>query len=125
VLGLASLTLLQWRITGMFRSPLRFGLELHGDSNHLEHFVRVLRDGNLWYTFVWLLPLALPRLRRFPLEWRVATAATCVCAFALDAYYVAAQGAMARALFTIAGPLLSASAAWVLFELRQPARTQI
>jgi hypothetical protein len=125
LLGLTSLTLLQWSITGIFRSPLRFGLELHGDSNHLQHFVRVLRDGNLWYTFVWLLPLALPRLRRLPLEWRVATAATCVCAFALDAYYGAAQGAMARALFTIAGPLLCASAAWMLFELRPAAQTQI
>jgi hypothetical protein len=78
--------------------------------------MNVVRDGNLWYTFVWLLPLAIPRLHRFPMTWRAATAATCVCAFVLDAYYGAAQGAMARALFTIAAPLLTASAAWILFE---------
>jgi len=114
--ALGTLTLLQWRITGLLRSPIQFGMELHRHLSYVVHLRQVLRDGNLWYTFVWLLPLGILRLRRFSFPWRAATAATCVCAVALDAYYGAAPGAVARAFFTIAGPLLTASAAWLLFE---------
>jgi hypothetical protein len=117
--GLTTLTLLQWSITGVFRSPLQFGFQLHRHLDLVAHMRNVLRDGNLWYTFGWLLPLSIPRLHRLPLAWRAATAATCVCALVLDAYYGAAQGAMARALFTIAAPLLTASAAWFVFEPRK------
>lgn len=113
--ALATLVLLQWRITGLLRSPLQFGIQLHGHVDY-HHFSRVLRDGNVWYTFVWLLPLGIPRLRRLSSPWRAATAVTCACALALDAYYGAAPGAVARAFFTIAGPLLTASAAWLVFE---------
>jgi len=114
--AIATLTLLQWSITGVFRSPIRFGLELHGHAGLPHQVLLWLRDRNLWYTFMWLLPLGIPRLSRFPVRWRLATLATCICAFALDAYYGAAPGTMARAQFTLSGPLLSASAAWLLFE---------
>jgi hypothetical protein len=114
--ALTTLALVQWRITGLLRSPLQFGIELHRRIDYFAHLGRLLRDGNLWYTFVWLLPMGIPRLRRFSFPWRIATAATCACAVALDAYYGAAPGAVARAFFTIAGPLLTASAASLLFE---------
>ena len=116
VVALATFTALQWKITGVFRSPLRFGLELHGHARFLDQLRMWVTDRNLWYTFMWLLPLGIPRLRRFPRNWRLATLATCVAAFALDAYYGAAPGTMARAQFTLAGPLLTASAASLLFE---------
>ncbi|HEX3571493.1 MAG TPA: hypothetical protein VHU44_11785 [Acidobacteriaceae bacterium] len=119
-LAFATLALLQWSITGAFRSPLRFGLDLHHHASLARQFPMWLRDRNLWYTFLWLLPLGLPRLNRFPPAWRYATGATCICAFALDAWYGAAPGTMARAQFTLAAPLLIASAAWLLFE---PQRT--
>lgn len=114
--GFATLALLQWSITGIFRSPVRFGLELHRHANLGRQLLLWVCDRNLWYTFVWLLPLGLSRLVRFPRCWRYATAATCVCAFALDAWYGAAPGTMARAQFTLAAPVLTASAAWFLFE---------
>lgn len=115
VAALATLTLLQWRITGVLRSPWGFGLGLHGNTAYLQHFVRSLADRNLWYIFFWLLPLSLFRVGRFPLNWRVATAAACATAFVLDAYYGGAAGAIGRALFSVAGPLLSASVALLLF----------
>jgi hypothetical protein len=115
IAGLGSLAALQWSITHVFRSPLRFGLDLHQHSAYLEHFVLVLRDRNLWYIFFWLLPLSLLRLRRLPLNWRVATAVTSATAFALDAYYGGSAGTVGRALFSIAGPLLCASVAILLF----------
>jgi len=113
--ALASLAALQWKITHVFRSPLRFGLELHGDSAYLAHFFASFRDRNLWYIFFWLLPLSLFKLKRLPRNWRVATAMTSMTAFALDAYYGGGPGTIGRVLFTIAGPLLSASVALLLF----------
>jgi hypothetical protein len=113
--ALGSLAALQWKITHVFRSPLRFGLDLHQNSAYVEHFLSSFRDRNLWYIFFWLLPLSLLRLRQLPRNWRVATAVTSVTAFALDAYYGGAPGTIGRALFSIAGPLLCASAALLLF----------
>jgi hypothetical protein len=113
--ALGSMTALQWAITHVYRSPLRFGLNLHQKSAYLAHTLSSFRDRNLWYIFFWLLPLALLRLRRLPLNWRVATAANSVTAFALDAYYGGAPGTIGRALFSVAGPLLCASAALLLF----------
>jgi hypothetical protein len=113
--ALGSMTTLQWGITHVYRSPLRFGLDLHQHSAYVTHFLSSFRDRNLWYIFFWLLPLALLRLRRLPLNWRVATAANSVTAFALDAYYGGAPGTIGRALFSTAGPLLCASTALLLF----------
>ncbi len=116
IAALISLTAVQWWVTHTYRSPLRFGLELHHNSAYLSHFLSSFADRNFWYIFVWLLPLSLFRLKRFPLNWRVATAATCVTAFALDAYYGGEPGTIGRALFSIAGPLLSASVAILVFS---------
>jgi hypothetical protein len=115
IAGLGSLAALQWKITHVFRSTLSFGLDLHQNSAYLGQFLQWLRDRNLWYIFFWLLPLSLLRLRRLPRTWRVATAVTSATAFALDAYYGGGPGTIGRALFSIAGPLLCASAAIFLF----------
>jgi hypothetical protein len=115
IAGLVSLSVLQWRITHVFRSPLGFGLDLHQNSAYLGQFLSSFRDRNLWYIFFWLLPLSLFRLKRLPQNWRVATAVTSATAFALDIYYGGAPGAIGRALFSIAGPLLCASVAIFLF----------
>ena len=115
IAGLGSLAALQWWITHVFRSPLSFGLDLHGNSTYLGYFLSSFRDRNLWYIFFWLLPLSLLRLRRLPRTWRVATAVTSATAFALDAYYGGAPSTIGRALFSIAGPLLCASVAILLF----------
>jgi hypothetical protein len=114
--ALAALATLQWTITHVFRSPLRFGLDLRGDTTYFTHFLSSFRDRNLWYIFFWLLPLALFRLNRLPRDWKIATVATCIAAFALDAYYGGEPGTIGRALFSIAGPLLSASVALLLFS---------
>ena len=112
---LGSMTALQWWITHVFRSPLRFGLDLHHNSAYVAHFFSSFRDRNFWYIFFWLLPLSFVKLRRLPLNWRVATAVTSITAFALDAYYGGNPGTIGRALFSIAGPLLCASVALLLF----------
>jgi hypothetical protein len=123
--ALISMTVLQWSITHVYRSPLRFGLELHKNSAYLAHFMSSFADRNLWYIFLWLLPLSLARLKRLPRSWRVATAIASVMAFALDAYYGGMPGTIGRSLFTIAGPLLSASVAILIFTGVSPALADI
>jgi len=79
--------------------------------------IRCLIAGELWYTFIWLLPLGLLRLKRLDRRWIWATAPTFLLALLLGAY-TDAQGNIARPLFSIAGPLLSLSAASLLTDSR-------
>jgi hypothetical protein len=116
-LSFAAIIALQWSITGWFVSPLQFGLAVRRDGGH--HFAVALHDRSLWYIFLWLLPTAIPNLKRLPKSWLIPVGATCVMAFVLDAYFggpPAAGSAWGRALFSIAGPVLSLSSA--LFLLR-------
>jgi len=116
-LSLAATIVLQWSITGRFVSPLQFGLALHRGNNYLSHFASSMHDRNLWYIFLWLLPTALPNLKRFPKSWLIPVGATCVMTFVLDAYGGCAPGTVGRALFSIAGPVLSLSSALLLLRI--------
>ncbi len=115
IAAVASLIVLHWKIMGAYQSPVRFGLDLHQNFSYFGNLLGSLTDRNLWYIFFWLLPLSLFRLNRLPPNWRIATAATCMMAFVLSAYVGAGPGGVGRALFSIAGPLLSASVAILLF----------
>jgi hypothetical protein len=117
VVSLGTMIFLQWSITGEFVSPMHFGLNLHRGQGYLGHLAASLGDRNLWYIFLWLLPTAIPNLKRFPKPWLIPTAATCLMAFALDAYFGGAPGTVGRALFTIAGPMLSLSSAALLLRI--------
>ena len=69
-----------------------------------------------FYTFIWLLPLSIPRLSSIDRRWLWATAATLLLALLLGAYNNA-LGNTTRAFFNIAGPMFSLSAALFLAEL--------
>jgi hypothetical protein len=79
--------------------------------------LRSLMAHEFWFTFIWLLPLGLLGINRrtnhFDRRWLWATSATFLLALLFGAYNNA-QGNTARALFNIAGPLLSLSAAALL-----------
>ena len=111
LVSLATITMLHWSITGQVESPVAFAASLHGNHDYLRHFSSALFDRNSLYIFVWLLPLGIPRLKRFPKSWLVPVAGTSLLVFVLDAYYSGAPGTVGRALFTTAGPLLALSAA--------------
>jgi hypothetical protein len=118
LLSIGAMIGLQWSITGTYVSPLQFGLALHRGGGH--HFMISLRDRNLWYIFLWLLPTGIPNLKRFPKSWLIPVGATCAVALVLDAYFggaAAAGSAWGRALFTIAGPVLSLSSATLLLRI--------
>ena len=101
VLSFAAMIGLQWSITGRFVSPLEFGLALHRGDDYIGHFAFSLQDRNLWYIFLWLLPTAIPNLKRLPKAWLIPVGATCAMAFVLDAYFGGAPGTVGRALFSL------------------------
>ena len=115
--SIAVFSILHRAIEGAFTNPLEFAFSLHRGHEFASHFAASLADHQLWYIFLWLLPTAIPKLKRFPRSWLAATSATCVVAFALDAYYGGAPGTIGRALFTVAGPILSLSSAMLLLRL--------
>ena len=102
IASLAAMIGLQWSISGSFVSPLQFGLTLHRSGGY--NLAVSLHDRSLWYIFLWLLPTAIPNLKRFPKSWLIPVGAACAMAFILDAYFGGTPGAAGRALFSIAGP---------------------
>jgi len=117
VLGLIAMMGLQWAITGRFIGLLTFGFALHHANDYLSHLAASLSDRNLWYIFLWLLPTAIPNLKRLPRSWIIPVGATCAMAFVLDGYFGGAPGTVGRALFSIAGPVLSLSSALLLLRI--------
>ena len=117
MLSLAAMVALHGSITGRFVSPLQFGLALHRGDDYLGHLASSLHDRSLWYIFLWLLPTAIPNLKRLPKAWLIPVGATCAMAFVLDAYFGGAPGTVGRALFSIAGPVLSLSSALLLLRI--------
>lgn len=118
MLSVAAIIVLQWSMAGEFVSPLQFGFALQRGGGH--HFAVSLHDRSLWYTFLWLLPTAIPNLKRLPRSWLIPVGATSVVALVMDAYFggpPAAGSAWGRALFSIAGPVLSLSSAFFLLRI--------
>ena len=118
LLGLVTLAAVQWQVSGALVMPWEFAASLHGNKVYLGTLVSSILDRNLWYVFLWLLPLGLPKLKEFPRPWLAATGAAAVVAFALNSYYGGHPGTVGRALFSIAGPLLGLSAAQLLLPHR-------
>jgi len=116
--GLAALMILRAAPAGHLVWPWQFAASLSRRGNYVAGLKGSILDRHWLFVFLWLLPLGLPSLRSFPRPWVLASLATAVSAFLLGAYQEAAPSAVPRALFNIAGPLLSLSAAASLVELK-------
>ncbi|HEX8925524.1 MAG TPA: hypothetical protein VF786_07000, partial [Terriglobales bacterium] len=125
VAAIASLVAVRWHYAHSFQSPMQLGAQLHRNTAYFAHLFASIADRQLWYIFIWLLPLSLVKLRNFPRNWRWATAATAIAAAAMNSWHGAAPGTLGRALFSIAGPLLSASVAVLLFTPPAPANSEL
>ena len=82
-------------------------------SLYLAPLLRILLDQLFWYVFILLLPLGLWRLRQLPMPWVTGVAVSFAAGLAMGAYNDA-LGNTVRALFNVAGPLLSLSTALLL-----------
>lgn len=114
IVEMATITLVQSTITGHLVWPWQFAAGLNARSDYLGNFVNGIADRYFWYVFIWLLPLGVWRLGRFPRPWVLATSAAAFLVFVLDAYVQGPPGATGRPAFDVAGPILSLSAAVLL-----------
>ena len=73
----------------------------------------------VFYVFGWLLPLGAVRLGCLPRPWVVASGLTALVALVLGAS-VDAHGNVARAIFDVAGPMLSLSVAMLIARISEP-----
>jgi hypothetical protein len=112
-LGVASLTTVTIAmsvVAGGLVWPWQLAAYMRASEGFMNGLRACLLDHTFWFIFIWLLPLGLLRLRRLPRPWVLASAVAFCGALALGAYHNA-LGNVARALFSVSGPILSLSAA--------------
>jgi len=114
--SIAAILGLHWKIEGCLPNPLTFAESFHQNREYLPHLASSFWDRSMLYIFVWLLPAAMPRLRKFPKPWLIPSAAASLMIFVMDAYYGASPGTVPRELFSVAGPILALSAASLLCD---------
>jgi hypothetical protein len=118
--GAVSLTAALTVTNGHLLFPWTYAAMLRSGVASAANAVAVLKDRDFWFVFAWLLPLGLFRLKRLPREWVVASFVTSLVAIGFTAYHNNAGDAgpaVARPIFSIAGPLLSAAVALLLVDL--------
>lgn len=114
VLEAVAFTFLMSSSTGRSVSLWSFASSMRSDTNYAVNLFHSLVDRNSWYILVWLLPLGLLGIKRFPRQWKVAALASSITALLLNAYHSTVGGGgggIGRYIFDVAGPLLSLSAA--------------
>lgn len=121
IVGLVAVTGIYARVSGHFQWPWHLAQLVNAGANPFAALWRIISAQNFWYVFAWLLPLGIWRLRDFPTPWILASVGTVVLALAFG-IFSDAQGNAGRAIFDIAGPLLSLSSAAFLVSLLEPLR---
>ncbi len=97
-------------IAGSTMSPWAMAAWWGSDGHYALFILKGFLDQQFWYAFVWLLPLGIWRLNRFPKPWVMASSATALLAIGLGGY-AESLGSVNRPLFSIIGPVLTLSAA--------------
>jgi hypothetical protein len=106
-----SITVLQSVVSGHLAWPWQFAGEVYAGGGYVKAFLDNTLDRNVVFMAIWLVPLGIPRLRTLPMAWIAASGAAVVTALAMVVWHSSSPGAAARPFFSIAGPLLSLSAA--------------
>jgi hypothetical protein len=123
--GVASLTAVLTVTNGYLLFPWTYAAMLRSSLASPATAAAALKDLNFWYVFAWLLPLGLWRLKHLPREWVMASFITALVAMGFTAYHNDVRDAgpaVARPIFSIAGPLLSFSVALLIVDLAQRRR---
>ena len=118
--SIATVTATMSSLAGGLVLPWQFAATMRANSGFFTGLRGCLVDHTFLYTFVWLIPLGLLRIRQMPRTWVTAISMAFFGALFLGAYNNAG-GNTTRALFNIAGPLLSLSAAVALTGSKQTA----
>lgn len=109
----ASIVLTYRVIAGSFMMPWSMATRWWGGGSFVSNLMLALSDRDLRYPFVWLLPLGVWHLKRFPSEWMIASIVTGLFAFGFAGYHQLV-GTVNRPIFNIIAPLFSMSVASLL-----------
>jgi hypothetical protein len=114
LVALGTVVLLQASVTGRLVWPWEFARGLrHNEVSLLRGLIGCFKDRYFWYTFIWLLPLGVVKLRQFPRAWIWGSIAGAAAALAMGAWNNAA-GQTVPSIFNSIGPIWSLSAAQFL-----------
>jgi hypothetical protein len=120
--GIASLSAVLTSTNGYLLFPWTYAGMLKSSLASPATAAAALKDLNFWYVLAWLLPLGLCRLKHLPREWVMSSFITALVAMGFTAYHNSARDAgpaVARPIFSIAGPLLSVSVALLIVDLAE------
>ncbi len=110
-----SIIYVHWSVAGSLMMPWTMASRWWEEGGFFENLLFAIGDRRFWYPFVWLVPLGVWRLNRFPKPWVMATGATTLFALWLAGYSDIGTGD-SRAVFNIIGPLFSMSAASLIAD---------
>lgn len=111
--GVATMTTVQSLVSGQMVWPWRLMVSSGAPSSILINLVDCISSHEFLYVFGWLLPLGAIRVGRLPRPWVLASSAAALAALVLGAS-VDAHGNVSRAMFDVAGPMLSLSVALLI-----------
>lgn len=110
VASLTPVTIAMTTAAGGLIWPWQFAGHMGAGAGFLAGLRGCILNHTFWYVFIWLLPLGVLRLLRLPRPWVLGSALAFCGASAMGAYNNA-LGNTTRALFNVAGPILSLSTA--------------
>jgi hypothetical protein len=113
IVGLSTVVVLQWSVAGRLIWPWEFAGSLRAGDSLLRGLAGCVTDRYFWYTFGWLVPLGVIRLKRLPAAWICAALGGAAAALAMGAWN-SAGGNTVPSVFNSLGPILSLSAAHLL-----------
>jgi hypothetical protein len=113
VVGLSTVVVLQWSVAGRLIWPWEFAGSLREGGSLARGLAGCVTDRYFWYTFGWLVPLGVIRLKHLPTAWICAALGGAAAALAMGAWN-SAEGNTVPSIFNSRGPILSLSATHLL-----------
>ncbi len=118
--GVVTVIAIQSVISGHLVLPWAIIASEKGSQNLLSGIISSLANKNLWYIFIWLLPLGLIKLRYFPKPLIYACVGSAIIALILGGWNNSG-GNIGRPIFETVGPILTISLAYFIFSFKKAA----
>jgi hypothetical protein len=116
--GLITVITIMSLISGHLVLPWAIAGKYHVQQNFFYSIMLCLIDKNLWFVFIWLLPLGLIKLRSFPKPLLYACFGSAAITLILGGW-ADAKGNLSRPLFETIGPILTISLAYFIFSFKK------
>jgi hypothetical protein len=109
----ASIVLAYWLVEGRLMMPWSMASQWWAYGDFFGNLLESVSDHRFLYPFVWLLPLGVWRLNRFPRPWVMATVVTGLFAFGITGY-ANLGGTVNRPIFNVIALLFGLSTACLI-----------